>query len=326
MEKNTTKKILISDWIPPECLTPYEANYEFTVPSQEKGAFTYDELCLMIAGYDAYFILESRGDRTIIDKAGKLKAIGTCGVGYDNIDWKYATEIGLPVINTPTTVTEATAEHTVALILSTMRGVARYDREIRRGVWDSPTFSDRDSEVYGRTLGIVGFGRIGKSVSKRARGLGMNVVYYDKFRADEEIEKSYEVRYVSFDNLVRESDCITLHVPYIAENHHLFNADIFKQMKGSAYLVNAARGAVVDEKALVEALRSGEIKGAGLDVFENEPAVSAGLLSLENVTLTPHIASCTMKTRMDMCAEGLAGIVGALEGKKPHNVVNPEVL
>jgi glyoxylate reductase len=280
----------------------------------------------MIENYDAYFILENDGDKAIIERGKNLKAIANCGVGYDNIDWKYATETGIAVVNTPTTVTEVTAEHTVALILSMMRGVARFDREIRRGQWNSPSWSDLDCEAYERTLGIVGFGRIGKSVCKKAQALGMNVIYYDKFKATEDVEKSYNVEYVSFDDLISKSDCVTLHMPYIAENHHFINACTFKQMRSSAYLVNAARGAVVDEKALIDALRTGEIKGAALDVFEDEPSVSAELLTLENVTLTPHIASNTMKARMAMCGEALKGIAGVLAGEKPYNVVNPEVL
>jgi glyoxylate reductase len=320
------KKILISEWVPKECLAPYEGRYEFTYPTREKHAFSYDEVYEMVEGYDAYFILDNDGDQKIIDKGKKLKAIANFGVGYNNIDWKYATEVGLPVINTPTTVTEATAEHAVALIISTMRGIARYDREVRKGLWNSPNFSDIDCEVYGRTLGIMGFGRIGKMVCKKAQGLGMQVIYYDKFRASEETEKEYNVTYMSFDEVVKNSDCITLHMPYIPENHHIINGDTFKAMKDSAYLVNAARGAVVDEKALAEALKNKTIKGAGLDVYEDEPNVSPELLVLDNVTLTPHIASCTLKARMGMCREALAGITGVLEGGKPYNVVNPEVL
>ena len=320
------KKILISEWVPEVCLKPYEGKFEFTVPSREKHAFTYEEVYERIDQYDGYFILDNDGDRRLIDKAKNLKVIANFGVGYNNIDWQYATEVGLPVVNTPTTVTEATAEHAVALIISTMRGIARYDREVRRGEWNSPNFADIDCEVYGRTLGIMGFGRIGKMVCRKAQGLGMRVVYYDKFRASQEVEKEYDVTYMEFDEVVKNSDCITLHMPYIPENHHIINQEVFQKMKGSAYLVNAARGAVVDEKALAEALASKVIKGAGLDVYEDEPNVSPELLKLDNVTLTPHIASCTLKARMGMCEEALKGITDVLNGEKPYNVVNPEVL
>lgn len=320
------KKILISEWVPQECLTLYEQDFEFTLPTREKRAFSYDEVYNMIENYDGYLILDNDGDKKLMDKAKNLKVIANFGVGYNNIDWKYATSIGLPVVNTPTTVTEATAEHAVALIISVMRGVVRYDREVRQGTWNSPNFSDIDCEVYGRTLGIMGFGRIGKSVCRKAQGLGMNVIYYDKFRASEKVEKEYNVTYMDFEEVIKNSDCITLHMPYIPENYHLFNADVFKQMKKSAYLINAARGPIVNELDLAEALKSGEIKGAGLDVFEDEPNVSKELLVLDNVVLTPHIASCTLKARLGMANEALAGITSILKGEKPKNVVNPEVL
>lgn len=320
------KKILISQWVPAEWIAMYDGIYEIVTPSMEKRAYSYEEVYDMIEDYDAYFIMGNTGDKSLIDKAKKLKVIANFGVGYNNIDWNYATKVGLPVVNTPTTVTEATAEHAVALIMATMRGIARYDREVRRGIWNSPNFSDLNCEVYGRTLGIIGFGRIGKMVCQKAKGLGMHVIYYDLFRASEEIEKEYQATYMSFDEVIKNSDCITLHMPYVPENHHIIHAETFRQMKKSAYLINAARGPVVDEKALAAALKSGEIKGAGLDVFEDEPNVSPELLELDNVTLTPHIASCTLKTRRNMCAEALSGIAGVLEGDKPYNVINPEVL
>lgn len=154
----------------------------------------------------------------------------------------------------------------------------------------------------------------------------MNVIYYDKFRASEDIEKEFGVKYVSFDDALKEADCISLHMPYLPENHHLFGKETFAKMKKTAYFVNCARGKIVDEQALADALKSGEIKGAGLDVFEDEPNVNPDLLKLSNVTLTPHIASLTMKARVGMCNEALSGITGVLRGEKPYNVVNKEVL
>lgn len=165
------KKILISEWVPEECLKPYEGEFEFTVPSAEKHAFTYEEAYNMVEDYDGYFILDNDGDQKIIDKAKNLKVIANFGVGYDNIDWKYATQVGLPVVNTPTQVTEATAEHAATLIVAAMRGVARYDKEVRAGIWKSPNFSDCDTQVEGATLGILGFGRIGKRVCRKAPGI-----------------------------------------------------------------------------------------------------------------------------------------------------------
>ena len=154
----------------------------------------------------------------------------------------------------------------------------------------------------------------------------MNVVYYDKFRASEEVEREFDVTYLDFDEVLRTADCVTLHMPYIPENHHLFSAETFRKMKPTAYFVNCARGKIVDEAALAAVLREKGIKGAALDVFEDEPNVNPELLKLDNVTLTPHIASLTMKARLGMCGEALAGITGVLQGEKPYNVVNPQTL
>lgn len=320
------QKILISEWVPAQCLVPYEGKFSFTLPSAEKHAFSYEELLEQIPDYDGCLILDNDGDRRLLDAGKKLKVIANFGVGYDNIDWNYANQIGLPVVNTPTQVTEATAEHTATLIVSAMRGIARYDREVRAGIWKSPNFSDCDTQVEGATLGILGFGRIGKRVCRKMQGFGMNVVYYDKFRASEEVEKEFGVTYMDFDQVLQIADCVTLHMPYIPENHHLFSAETFRKMKPNAYFVNCARGKIVDEAALAAALRDKVIKGAALDVFEDEPNVNPELLKLDNVTLTPHIASLTMKARLGMCGEALAGITGVLQGEKPYNVVNPQTL
>lgn len=320
------KKIVISEWVPEQCLAPYEGKFSFTLPTAEKHAFTYDELLSQIGGFDGCLILDNNGDKRLLDAGKNLKVIANFGVGYDNIDWRYATEIGLPVVNTPTQVTEATAEHTATLIVSAMRGIARYDREVRSGIWKSPNFDDCDTQIEGATLGVLGFGRIGKRVCRKAQGFGMKVVYFDKFRATPEVEKEYDVTYMDFDEVLKVSDCVTLHMPYIPENHHLFNAETFRKMKPTAYFVNCARGKIVDEQALADALRDEIIKAAALDVFEDEPNVNPDLLKLTNVTLTPHIASLTMKARVGMCNEALAGITGVLNGEKPYNVVNPKVL
>lgn len=322
------KKILITGWVPDSCLAPYQGEFEFTLPKKDAPILTQDQIAGMIGDHDAFFIVDddNTARKELLDKGKRLKAVANLGVGYNNIDWKYATEIRLAVVNTPTAVTEATAEMAVALLLSAMRGVARFDREIRRGVWTSPVFPEREDDVFGKTLGIVGFGRIGKRVCRKAQGLGMKVVYYDPFRSSAEVEKEYGVDYLDFDQLLKTSDCVTLHMPYTPEIHHLFNADAFAKMKDGAYFLNAARGQIMDEKALAAALKSGKLKGAGLDVFEDEPNVGKELLALENVCFTPHAGSGTMGARVNMCAEALRGIAGVLRGEIPSNVVNPEVL
>ena len=317
------KKILFSAPIPVEAVKEYKKDFELTVPEK---SLTYDEAVKIIADYDAYMTLANKGDKNLLDKAVKLKVIANFGVGYDNIDWKYATEKGIAVVNTPRQVSDATAEHTVALIVDTMRGVARFDREVRKGIWDAPLFPDRNTAISGSVLGIVGFGRIGKLVCKKAQGLGMSVIYYDMFRAKPEVEKEFGVVYKELDDVVKESDCITLHVPYVPENHHLFNAERIAKMKKTAYLVNCSRGPIVDEHALADALKNNVIKGAGLDVFESEPHPIPELLTLENVVLTPHAASGTMKARIGMLKEAVSGMAAVLNGEVPYNVVNPEVL
>ncbi len=320
------QKILISRNVPKACLAPYEEEFDFTMPEETDASFPLAHVIDVIGDYEGYFAVDLQAPPALFDAAKKLKAIANFGVGYDKIDWKYATKLGIPLLNTPTQVTESTAELATALIMDTMRGVSRYDKEVRQNVWITPLFSDRNTQLFGSTLGIVGFGRIGKAVCKKAQGLGMKVVYYDKYRAAAEVEKAYDVEYMDFEALLGFCDCVSLHAPYFPENHHIFNAETFKKMKPGAYFVNAARGKLVDEPALCEALKNGVIKGAGLDVYENEPTVYEGLLTLDNVVLTPHIASLTMRSRMGMCDEALQGLTAILNGKTPHNVVNPEVL
>ncbi|HBR02757.1 MAG TPA: 3-phosphoglycerate dehydrogenase [Ruminiclostridium sp.] len=320
----TKQRIIVSKKVPHECLAPYEADFDFTLP-EDGDRLSYEYILERIAEFDGFFAIDAKVDKRVLDAAKKLKAVANFGVGYDRIDWKYATELGIPVLNTPTTVTEATAEFTIALIMAVMRGIPRYNNQVRQNIWDAPLFSDVNTMVGVSTLGIIGLGRIGKSVCRKAQGLGMKVVYYDKFRASEEIEKEYNVVYKPFDEILAQSDCIAVHVPYLPENNHMFNAETFAKMKPSAYFVNTARGKLMDEAALCRALKNGVIKGAALDVFEQEPKVYEELLSLDNVVLTPHVASLTMHSRMAMCDEALSGLTSVLKGRIPRNVVNPTV-
>ena len=319
-------KVLSSFPVPDACLEPFRSEMEFTIPDTR---LPYDTLVEMLKeGYDAFSNLAVRIDRNLIDAAvaGGVRVIANNMVGVDNVDLPYATEKGIAVINTPTNVTEPTAEHACALIVATMRNIACYDREIRKGVWNAPVFTNRATMIEGSTLGIVGLGRIGKRVAAKMQGMGMKVVYYDKFRLSEEQEKELGVTYMEFDELLSASDCISLNMPYLPENHHLFNEDTFRKMKREAYLVNTARGAIVDEQALCDALKNGVIKGAGLDVFEHEPHPLPELLELENVTMTPHCASGTMRSRVEIVQEALQGTLDCLNGKVPYNLVNKDLL
>lgn len=316
-------KILSAGKLPESIIQKYSDEFDFIIPER---TLTYDEVYELIDQADGYFIMNGiKADRNMINKGTKLKVVGNFGVGYDCIDWNYCTEKGIAVVNTPTQVSDATAEHTACLIFDTMRGIARSDRQVRNRIWYAPEFPDHNTAINGSTLGIIGFGRIGKLVCKKAQGMGMNVIYYDKFRVSEEIEKEFGVTYMEFEEVLAKADCISVHMPYIPENHHIINAGTLKKMKSKAYLVNAARGPIVDEKALCEALKNGVIRGAGLDVYENEPHPYEGLYELDNVVLTPHCASGTMKARLGMAKEALDGITAVLKGKQPCNVVNPEI-
>lgn len=317
---------ILSDYpAPEECFAPFREEFDIIVADHY---LSHDEVARAVGEYDALYNIVTKIDKEVIDAAaaGKCRVIANNGVGYDNVDVAYATEKGIFILNTPTQVTEATAENAATLIFAVMRDTARFDREVRDHIWDSPFFPTRATQVEGSTLGVMGLGRIGKRVAAKAQGMGMNVIYYDAFRLPEETEKELGVTYKSFDEVLAEADCVTLHMPYIPENHHLFNAETFKKMKSTAYLVNCARGPIVDEHALVEALKEGTIKAAALDVFENEPHPLEELLSLNNVTLSPHASSGTWKTRIAMAQEALAGIAEFLRGNTPSNVVNKELI
>ena len=318
-------KILSSIPLPKECTDPFKDKLEFTLPDER---LSYSELLDRIKpGYYGINILGIKVDKDLIDAASNagICVIANDMVGTDNVDIPYATQKGIAIINAPSMVTEPTAEHVCALIMATMRNIACYDREIRNSIWNAPVFSTRAESIYGSTLGIVGLGRIGKRVASKMQGMGMNIVYYDKFRLPEDKEKELNVTYKEFDELLEVSDCISLNLPYLPENHHLFNEETFKKMKKTAYLVNGARGSIVDEYALYEALRDGVIKGAGLDVFEHEPRPLPELLTLENVTMTPHCATGTFKDRVAIASEAIQGMADYLDGKEPHNLVNQTV-
>lgn len=318
------QKIMVTSPIPKDAVAAYKNEYDIVIP---QTSLSHEEILADIASYDALFVLEAKKiDREIIEKGISLKAIANFGVGFDSIDVACASQHGIAVINTPTAVTEVTAEHTLALILTVMRSTARYDREIRKGVWYAPSFETRNTLVSGSVIGIVGFGRIGKQVARKAQGLGMNVVYYDKFRLQPEEETALQVRYMPFEDLLAASDVISLHMPYFPENHHLFNSDTFSRMKPSAYFVNMSRGPIVCETDLFAALKENRIKGAALDVFEQEPTPYEGLKDLDNIVMTPHVGSSTPASRYLMVKEALDGATSILRGEMPYNVVNKKEL
>jgi glyoxylate reductase len=237
-----------------------------------------------------------------------------------------ATRRGIPATNTPGVLTDTTADFAWALLMTAARRVSEGERFLRAGKfhgWGPLMMVGHD--VHGKTLGIVGFGRIGRAVAKRASGFDMRVLYYDQFPADPQTERELNARAVSLDELLESADFVSLHTDYNPSTHHMISKEQFAMMKPSAYLINTARGPIVDEGALVEALRGGQIAGAGLDVFEREPEVHPGLLELENAVIVPHIASASLETRNAMGLMAADNVLAALRGERPPNVVNPEV-
>ncbi len=262
----------------------------------------------------------------IMDAAPDLRVIANYGVGYNNIDVDAATERGLPVTNTPGVLTDTTADLAFALILAAGRRIAEGDRFVRSGKWKGwqPT-QMLGQDIHGKTLGILGMGQIGRAVTRRAHGFGMKILYNDPRRLPAGEERKLGARYSSFASLLKRSDIVTIHTLLTAETRHLIGTAELRMMKPTAILVNAARGPIVDERALTVALRAGRIQAAGLDVFEEEPFVDSALRKLENVVLLPHLGSASLETRTAMGMLAAKNCLAALSGKKPPNLVNPEV-
>lgn len=295
----------------------------------EDRLITREELLEGVKGVDALLpILTEAIDAEILDAAGpQLKIIANFAVGYNNIDVAEATRRKVAVTNTPGVLTETTADLAWAILMMTARRLSEGERILRASQWAGwgPLFL-LGTDVNGKTLGIFGMGRIGQAMARRAKGFDMRVVYVDRTKLDPEVERELNVTKVDKPTLLAESDFISIHCPLLRETTHAFGAPEFKAMKKSAILVNSARGPIVDEAALVDALKSGEIHAAGLDVFEDEPKIHPGLLDCENAVLIPHLGSATEETRGKMAQIAASNIVARLQGKTPPNCVNPEVL
>jgi glyoxylate reductase len=280
------------------------------------------EACREIEGLMASAV---RVNEEVLEQAPRLRVVANVGVGYDNIDVAACTRRRILVTNTPDVLTEATADLSFALLMSAARRVAEGDRYVREGHWREWLWGLLwGTDLYRKTLGVYGLGRIGKAVARRARGFSMRILYYDTQRATPEIERELGAEFVERERLLREADFLTLHVPLTPQTHHLIGAHELAMLKPTAYLINAARGKVVDETALAQALECGRLAGAGLDVFEEEPRVHPTLLRLDNVVLTPHVGSATSQTRLAMAMLAADNLLAALEGRRPPNLVNPE--
>ena len=287
-----------------------------------------EELIQKVKGVDVIIcLLTDKIDGGVMDAAGSsLKIIANYAVGFDNIEVREATDRGIVVANTSSTeVDESVAEHTWALILCLARRIIEADEATRRGAfrgWEPDVFLGVN--LVGKTLGIIGLGKIGSYVAKRAKGYGMNVLY-NKHSPDPEAEKEFGIKFASLDELLANSDFITLHVPLTDETRHMINAATLAKMKKGVFLVNTARGLIVEERALVDSLRSGHLGGAALDVFENEPNIHPELINMQNVVTTPHIASATHEARDKMSQQVVEAVLDCLSGKMPENIVNKDV-
>ena len=275
---------------------------------------------------EADFAIAVRMDREAIAAAPRLKLIQLAGVGYDGIDLEAATEAGVPVAQTVAGTIEGVAEHAVLLLLALYKRLLEADASVRRGEWRVWQLRPTSYKLQGKTVGLVGMGRIGQAVAKRLRAFEVDLQYHDVARADVQTEEALGARFVALDELFRTSDVVTLHAPLTSETRGLVGAEAFRKMKPTSVLINTARGGLVDEAALVEALRSGTIAGAGLDVFEKEPADPDNpLFDLDNVVLTPHVATGTRDSVIEKAQAAGENMLRVLRGERPHNVVNPAV-
>jgi len=267
-----------------------------------------------------------RIDAAALDGAPRLKAVCNVAVGYNNIDLAACSERSIVATNTPEVLDDTTADTTWALLMAAARRITEAERWLRAGNWKEGWRYDRllGQDVHHATLGIVGMGRIGQAIARRAKGFSMRILYHNRKRVSKSIERALGARHVSFERLLKESDFVSLNLPYTPESHHLIGAGQLALMKPTAVIVNAARGGVIDDAALVQALRERRIAAAGLDVFEGEPKLNPGFLELDNVAMIPHIGSATRATRMKMNLLAVKNLVSALSGKRPPCLLNPE--
>ena len=316
-------KIYVARPIPELGINLLKEKHEVVVNPENK-VLSKDELKEEVKGVDAILsLLTDKIDSEVMASAGdQLKVIANYAVGYDNIDIEAAKQKNVMVTNTPGVLTEAVAEHAITLMFAAAKSVVEADKYTRGGKytqWEPKGFLG--PQISGKTLGVVGLGRIGSMVAKVGHsGLGMNVLYYD-VKKNEEFEMEVGAKYEELDSILKQADFISIHVPLLPTTKHLINKEKLALMKKSAILVNTSRGPVVDEAALIEALKAKQIWAAGLDVYENEPKLSLGLSELPNVVLTPHTASATFEARdamSKMCAENISAV---LEGQTPPNLV-----
>jgi gluconate 2-dehydrogenase len=321
-------KILVARAIFPEALANLEESYE-VLSNQSDKVMTPEELKKALSEVDGALVAGSeRIDAAALSGAKNLKVVANISVGYNNFDISAITAAGVMATNTPDVLTDTTADFGFALLMAAARRITESEHWIRNGKWDQWSIVNNPlgMDLNNSTVGIIGMGRIGQGIAKRALGFGMKVIYHNRTHLPEADEKACSATYVSKEELLRTADHVVLVLPYTAQNHHTIGAAEIAMMKPTATLVNIARGGIVDDAALAQALQSGKIFAAGLDVFEGEPQVHPELLKCSNIVLAPHIASATEKTRRAMVDLAVKNLRAALDGKKPPSLINSEVL
>ncbi|MEA3155432.1 MAG: glyoxylate/hydroxypyruvate/2-ketogluconate reductase [Betaproteobacteria bacterium] len=296
--------------------------------NQEDMALAPDALMKRLADKEGVICsLTDRIDAALLERCPKLKVVANIAVGYNNIDVPACSARGIMATNTPGVLDDSTADLAWTLMLGAARRITEVERYVRNGEWKGWRLKQwLGIDVHHATLGIIGMGRIGQAIARRAAGFDMRVLYHNRKRVDEEIERKLNTRWVSLDELLGKSDFVVLQVPYSPETHHLIGAAQLSKMKRNAILINSTRGGVVDDQALISALRNGTIRAAGLDVFENEPKLNPAFLDLDNVVLAPHIGSSTEATRRAMAMTAAKNAVAVLIGSTPPNLINAEAI
>ncbi len=319
-------KVLVSRKIPEPAIELLAAHCDLDF-NREDRPLPHPELISRVRDCQGLVcLLLDKIDEELLSAATQLKVVSNVAVGFDNINLPAATRRKVLVTNTPEVLTDTTADFAFALLMAAARRVVEADRFVREGKfkeWGIDLFLGQD--VHHATLGVLGMGRIGQGVARRARGFQMRVIYHDEIRARPEVEKELGLEFLDRDRVLREADFVSLHVPLLPSTRHLIGARALGLMKKTAILVNNSRGPVIDEAALVEALKAGRIAGAGLDVFEFEPQVHPELLKLDNVVLAPHIASASVATRTRMAVMAAENCLAGLRGETPSNLVNREL-
>lgn len=316
-------KVVVTGKIPAGGLARLKAEHDVLAWESDE-AISRTELLQMVAGADAIVsLLTEKIDAELLAAAGpQLKSVSNVAVGYNNIDVPACEERGVIVTNTPGVLTEATADIAMALILMSTRRLGEGERVIRsQESWQWGMFYMLGMGLQGRQLGIVGMGQIGIATARRAKAFGMNIAYTRRSPLDADVAKDLDAKFMSMDELIESSDVLSLHCPYSPATHHLISKNQLARMKPTAFLINTARGPIVDEQALVDALKAGQIAGAGLDVFEQEPEVNPGLLELDNAVLIPHLGSATVETRGAMADIAATNALAILAGQTAPNLV-----